>query len=338
MTLKTKKIKKSQSFILGISMSSVLLLRPNMIPLYIVYGITILIDLLRQKRYKETIEVILYFLLGTFIILGSCVIILLKEGILVDCFNEYIIFNFAYTKIPRESIVDTIKGFYEVSKPAIVTTLICIISIVYKSKKDKENIIIPISSLLYTLLTILIIILPRRIYLHYAMILIPTLIVPISLAFKFLSERKKYICLIFLISVLIFLNNSNIYTLRRAYKKSPIKEEIEWNKKIASIIQEKSNKDEKIMVIGNNCSIYLEADRVSASKYIYQFPIVNIDKKIREEVKYDLEYSNAKFIIYNKTKIDEEENLDLKEIIQRLLEKRYKKIDKVNKYVILERN
>ena len=337
--VKNKNLKKIESFILGICMGCVLLLRPNMIPLYIVYGIIVLIDLLKRRKYKEIREIILYFLLGIAIILGSCIIILQVKGILADCFNEYIIFNFEYIKIPKVSIMETIKEFYEISKLVIASIVICVVSSIYKLKKDRKNVIIPISSLLYTLLTIIIIISPRRIFSHYAIILIPTLLVPIALVFKFMSERKKYFSLILIIGILIVLNRNNISQIRQIYTNPSIKKEQEQNREIARIIQEKSAKDEKIIVIGNNCSIYLEADRQSASKYVYQFPIINIDNKIKEQVKYDLECSSIKFIVYNTDRINELENIELKEIIQKLLkEEKYKKIDQINKYVIMERN
>jgi hypothetical protein len=68
--------------------------------------------------------------------------------------------------------------------------------------------------------------------------------------------------------------------------------------KICKVIDANTNHPDKITVVGNSCEIYLYSKRESASKYIYQFPILNISTAIVKEYESDILKTKPKLIIF----------------------------------------
>lgn len=330
-----KDIKRIESFIMGACMSFVLLLRPNMISMWIVYCILIFIDMMINKKYREAIRTIIFFILGMVTILSICAIALLVNGILMECIKEYISFNFRYIQKPEISFLKNMRIFLSYSIIMLLCIVICIISTIYKIIKKEKNILLPISSLLYIILTFAIIIIPQRPYLHYAIILLPTYIIPLSIYFKFLESKKDKYFLVALSVAWILLFTKNNHILAKAVYKN-LHNTTQLNEYIVSTIKERTDVNDKILVIGNRSVLYLESERQADSKYIYQFPIINVDKHIKEEVEDNLKNIYAKLLIYDKNQI---KGTDIQPIIDNLLNSnRYNKIQEINSYIILERN
>ncbi len=339
--VQNKMLSKKESFIIGICMSCVLLLRPNMISVFIIYCPIIFFDMLKNKKYNDAKYTVIYFILGVFATLGLCILILHIKGILLDCFKQYIIFNFTYISSGSSNLKNCLKAFYINSNISILTIIICIFIILYRAIKKNKSLMLPVSYLLYILLTVFLIILPGNVYLHYELILIPTLLVPILIVLQSIENKKDILLSILYFSIFIFIiflsSIKNIIYIYKIYTNSDT-DTIHMNKYIAEIIEDNSDENDNIMVVGNNCSIYLESNRKSSSKYIYQYPIMQIDYEIKKQVKRDLIYSNAKLIIYDKNIVDTKINSDIKEIIQLLINKNiYDRVDEINSYIILKR-
>ncbi len=64
------KYKYYESLITGISMAFVLLLRPNMITLWLVYALFFLFDFIKKKKFVELSETIFYFFVGLLSVLS----------------------------------------------------------------------------------------------------------------------------------------------------------------------------------------------------------------------------------------------------------------------------
>ena len=61
-----------------------------------------------------------------------------------------------------------------------------------------------------------------------------------------------------------------------------------------------------MLVIGNDCSYYILADRKAASTYIYQYPICIADKNIIERTVNDIKTNSPKYIVMLKYQVNEE--------------------------------
>jgi len=327
-------MEKKESFIIGICMSLVLLLRPNMIPLWIVYCPIIFFNMIMNKKYKIAKETVIYFLLGFLLIIGICIIILQLNGILKDCINNYIIFNFKYSQKSEMSILDISRLFYKTSGLIGISIVLCVIDIINRIVKKEKDISLSISSILFSILTFIIVVQPKNYYLHYGIILIPTFLVPILLYINTIkSNKNKYAIVLISVFFLTILCSNDILIMREIYK-SQMKRQPYYAEDIVKIIKENSEETDKILVIGNQCSIYLKSNRQASSKYAYQFPIMEIDNNIKSEFLYDLENSNAKLILCDKSM-----NKEINETIEKMLyENKYSEIKRVNQYVILERN
>lgn len=110
---------------------------------------------------------------------------------------------------------------------------------------------------------------------------------------------------------------------------------IDYNKRIVEQINNNTDKNDKISVLGNNCLIYLLSNREATTKYPYQLPIANIDKNIQQEFMEQLEEEKPKMIINLMSG-----NGDFQTKIKKYLEEKveteeYKKINEIM-YVICE--
>lgn len=327
-------MEKKESFIIGICMSFVLLLRPNMIPLWMVYCPIIFFNMIRNKKYKIAKRTVIYFLLGVILIIGICAIILQVKGILKDCINNYIIFNFKYSQKSEMSILEISKMFYKTSGLIGISIILCIIDVLYKIIKKEKNIVLSISSILFSILTFIIVVLPKNYYRHYGIILIPTFLVPILLYINITKNNKyKYIIAYISAICLVIACKKDMLTMKMIYQ-SQMERPLYYNEEIIKTIEENTEETDKILVIGNQCSIYLQSNRKATSKYIYQLPIIEVDNDIKLEFLHDLEYGNAKLIIHNESK-----NKEINEVIEKMLCKnQYTELKKIDQYVILERN
>lgn len=327
-------MEKKESFIIGICMSLVLLLRPNMIPLWIVYCPIIFFNMIINKKYEIAKHTVIYFLLGFLLIIGICIIVLQSNGILKDCINSYIIFNFKYSQEVKISILDVSKTFYKTSGLIKISIALCIIDSLNKFLRKEKNISLSISSILFTIFTFIIVVLPKNYFFHYGIILIPTFLVPILLYINTI-KGNKYRNTIILISLLCLTLTcgKDILIMKMLYKEQ-IERPLYFSKEIIKTIKESTEETDKILVIGNECSIYLQSNRQAASKYVYQLPIMDIDNNIKSEFLYDLEYSNAKLILH-----DESKNKEINKVVENILfENKYSEIKRIKQYVILERN
>ena len=328
-------MRKIESFTIGICMSLVLLLRPNMIPLWIIYCPIVFVNMLLNKKYKTATNTVIYFLLGTLLVIGTTIIVLQLNGILKECIDSYILFNFKYSKRAEIPFLSILRFFNKTTILISLSIVFCLLIFLKKLIKKEKELILPISSLLYCISTFVIVVLPRNNYLHYGMILIPTFIMPILLFIELFNENSKNTRIIELISAIVFMiifvtditNIVNKYICQ-------IQKPLYPNEELLKVIQDNTKKDDKIFVTGNQCLIYLQSNREPDGKYIYQTPIINVDNNVKSEVLNELEYCEAKLIIHN-----ELANKELNKVIEKLIyDNKYVEIEKFNIYRVLERN
>ena len=66
---------------------------------------------------------------------------------------------------------------------------------------------------------------------------------------------------------------------------------------LTEYISDNSEKDEDVLIIGNDSKYYLLADRYTKNKYFYQTPPIKINDKIYEEFMTELERCQSDLII-----------------------------------------
>ena len=172
------KINIIRVIISGVCFSAVLLLRPNMISVWIVFSITIFIKCIKEKEYKKLISFILYFIAGMGSVLIPLIIFFGVKGVLADFWADYIGFNKMYTSSMKMSIMlkNRLKTLLFFSKN--LTIMLTVIIDLYLWNKNKKTIFG--SYFIYIILTLLFISLSGRQYDHYGMILIPVVVFPFA--------------------------------------------------------------------------------------------------------------------------------------------------------------
>lgn len=192
-------------------------------------------------------------------------------------------------------------------------------------------------SIAFGIITCLIVLQPQRPYLHYGMILIPTFIIPLASIYTYIKEKninnniKNYtICT----SMILLLIIPTCFYIKE-YKNINIIEISSTEKEeLSKYIEETSEEKDSILVLGNDCEIYLLTNRKSASRYEYQSPIYKIDKNILDKVVEDIKNNKPKYIIVPEYQNGEE----IKNEILDEINKDYKLIKEIGQYEIYSFN
>lgn len=285
----------------GVCFGGVLLLRPNMIAVWIAGCLLVLVDCVRKKTFPNLFRFIGFFLLGLGICVVPFVIYLLLNGALSAAYESYIVFNFLYST--SELLVETfINNVYSLLFKyfPLLSTFGVVLYILYE--RTCKALMVALS----WLLSIILILISRTMYPHYAIVIIPTAIYPIAyLSSWFLQNNmnSKRIASLYL-ATLMFIgvipsSNSLVkdvgHSVSQFVKLMTQEPELD---PVVRILLEKTNPEDRITVYGNQNEYYLLSKRMSASKYSYQLPIGNIDPTIFEEYFEDLNNVNPKVVVW----------------------------------------
>ncbi len=284
----------------GMCFACVCLLRINMITCWIVFCLTILIKCLKEKKYKELFNYILNFLIGSLIIIVPIILWLICKGAFLKFIDDYFLFNFIYVSDGGKFEIWKAMFHYLNNFIVLFSIVINIYSIVKENKKE-----IYITNIIFTILSLFMISMSGRSYPHYAMVLIPCFIIPISyFVSKILNDKYKELAIFFIIYIISIyalplwsttVENAGIYF--RNKRNNEICTLIELEVDIRDAIINNSNKNDKILVYGNWNILYVISDRLSASTYSYQFPIMEISTDIQNEFYADINKNKPEIIV-----------------------------------------
>ena len=291
-----QKTSSIQILFLGFLFGLILMLRPNMIGVWIGFLLTILINFTINKNFKKIFLWILFFVVGSIISVIPFFIYLASHNAINAFITCYWSANILYSESTYQSIIETIK-YFSIFNPLV---FIALIFYIYKTISEKK--ILNISFLFSWLFTIILTSMSGNNFAHYAIVILPLLIYPITeLVYdiknfiiannsNLFSTISIFICLLFV----IFININSIFF--------NIKNEItpySGHQELKNFIIENSTKQDKIIVIGAGDSLYLSTNRQAASRFFYQKPIVNKASSIitASEFIEDIDEKQPKFII-----------------------------------------
>jgi hypothetical protein len=298
---KSAALSRIKLFVLGACFGASLMLRPNMFGLWAAFCVVIFILAIIQKKYSAALRYVVCFLLGLISFIFPFIIYLRINNALSDFLYQYISFNRNYAAY-SVNITTLIKNIFSTIN-SIYSWLLPLVAAVWLIKKrNNKEYAFYIAFFFAVLISILFISFSNENYDHYSMVLIP-LFIPvltfcINALFEYFSPSNNFFIkhfVPFLIICVIF----NYYITRIAYEiytdiRSTEKDKIA---KICGIIDANTNKQDTITVFGNNCVLYFYSDRDSASKYIYQFPIADISRKVFLEYQNDIITGSPTLII-----------------------------------------
>lgn len=300
-----KKVNNERLIICGLSCGAVLLLRPNMVGTWFVFCLVILIDCIKNKKFSELMKFIVYFVIGLLIILVPVIVWLVVNGAFVEFWNAYIVFNGIYSKTvvteDTTMFINIWRSLFDFINNYVI--LAAFIIIIMSIKKDRKNIIY----LIYMIISLLLICLSGRKYLHYMIVFIPIITYPFSVLFEWFDKKNnknyyvkiaKNIVIIYLLSnIIIPVWLSTIQEIPKYYyfkDKDNITENI---RNMINLIREKTDEKDKISVYGNEAIYYVLSNRMHATKYSYQYPIGRVLPDILDEYFEQLADEKPKILI-----------------------------------------
>jgi 4-amino-4-deoxy-L-arabinose transferase-like glycosyltransferase len=286
------RISRRRLFLCGLCFAAVLMLRPNMIGIWVGICIAVLCRCLRRKEYKSLFQFILWFVAGALFLILPILIWLAANGALRDFYLDYILFNQAYSHPGLRQIFVAIIAFLE--EPSIDIMLMLSLFYWLRTRKTYNG---------FYFITFMIVLILMSIagtgYSHYEMVLIPMYIYPVSLfASECESNSKRsmgmglYVLLIvfFVYAALPFWMNNTVEIIHQYARRGEFNVSDE-NPALVDIIKENTDEDDKISVIGNNDLLYLLSDQEPATKYSF-YPSI-----LRDDYFNELENNRPKLIV-----------------------------------------
>lgn len=309
--LLNNKVSKIRLVVSGLCCGIVLLLRPNMISIWVVYCFLISLILVYKRAIKEWIGFIIYFLIGMAIIVIPIVIWLGINEDLYYCFHDYILFNIKYSSAEGGIALLSSKWssfFIFFNTTVYIVAFACIVFHIKEAK------LINISYAIYLIMTIVFMVMSGMSYGHYGMILIPAVIYPLSLVFSDIekikedNQRKVLILLVSLYSLSMIITPNWINTIEGVVATYEAKDDnhcSDSTNNIVNLIVNKTEEEDKISVYGNWNIIYVLSNRVHATRYSYQFPIGQVMPEIMDEYMKDLQEELPKILVIMSGKFDD---------------------------------
>jgi len=313
--------KKIKDYVItGFFLGAVVLLKINMIPIWCVGYLFVIIDCAKNKNLKGLLQAVGSSLLGFVIVFVPIFVYLMINGAFNDFIYQYIIFNLKYS-VGNDT---TLLGFV-ISNISMYFIPICMMIVnicqIIKFKDNKEDKRVLIIAILFTLLTVFVLILPKNPYLHYTIGLIPCYIIPIVYLLRNIVENNKYSMLILTLMIIcIFIFSISSEYADRIY---------ECEYKIVDRLKQISNDEADVLVLGNSLIINLLSQTSTECKYIYQYPIEYVDEKIKYEVGNYIYKAKPDIIVFV-TASDY-----IKQLLNRLIEEGTYYVDSVNNRLII---
>ena len=284
------KVTNIRLIICGFCLGSVLMLRPNMISVWIVYCLYILFRCLKGKKYKQLLNFILYFVIGLLFIILPIVLWLYSKGALDDFWNVYIKFNGEYTAKMGVGFLKRIKVFlYFSDRMFMIPFWVAVFYSLFIERKGYNYIF-----LIYIFLTLIFMSISGVCFQHYGMFFIPAIVYPYSILFKHIN-KKIFVIILVLVNIILF----GIMLLEN---KMYIVENSGTEKKVSSFVKKCSDENDTISVYGNWDIIYLLSNRKHATRYSYQNPIDRISLRIRNDYFKQLKEEKPKLIVVERGK------------------------------------
>lgn len=328
---KYRKTSALQLLLCGCCFGAVLMLRPNMIAVWIVGCLAVVIDCLWDHKTKKLPGFIALFAVGILIVIIPFLIWLYMGGALQDFWKDYILFNLSY-KESKSSLFNIAKVIaYFILNFGCLMALFSMILAIRKKHSICHFMVLGFLVVSFALMGI-----SGRLYAHYAMVIIPVLAYPFAYISTYITDftekNKKTVEIVVSVILLIGGMTASIDPVKKIIREvlpvqSSWKEKYPEEAAVVSEIQHFSDEYDKITVYGNHDAYYLLSGRDSASKYSYQKPLVYVDKRIKTWYFKDLQESMPAVIVWCNYNASERTQKD--SMYQFIIENHYIQSDKV---------
>ena len=315
----SKLFKKKEAILTSICFAIVLLLRPNLLLLWVLLYIYIFIKLVKENKIRQLLEIMIYSIVGVSVILIPVLIYIIKNNAFNDFINSYLMLNLKYTSNKEFNIIFVIE-YYIFNTHFIIIIIGAIYMVLFNiinKLKEKEIKFLKFSAL-YFIIAFYLVIMPQRCYEHYAFSMIPTFIMPLAIAIKYIKSKKISNTILLILGCACIIENFNVQNNKFSFynKMSDLQEYLEHEINL-------NKKEDNILVFGNCTQMYLMINRQYDGKYFYQIPIGNQSEEYANEILKDIKRSSPVLIIDDKGLKTQQKLTDFEQEIKKILDEEY---------------
>lgn len=306
------RIGNAELLVCGFCFAAVCFLRVNMIAVWMVCIPAVLFHNLKNHMWKETGRQVLFFSCGCLVLTLPIVCYLLLNRAFADFWNTYLVFNFSYTGYQDlRTRLECYRFFTD--QPMVCLAVFGLLYAWYEGRRKKDagatDVWCTAVAAGCFILTFPLMCMSGRNDITYEMVLIPVLILPVGFLVRSVLERGEGAVPITSCFIMFWIVTMvTLPLLWKAWDKnlernrylSEQKDE-SWLSTVLYMADTYCDDDDTISVFGNKDSIYLLCGRLSASRYSYQFPLVEVRRDIYQEYLAELERNNPGLIVIDES-------------------------------------
>ena len=292
-----------RSICCGLCLGAVLLLRPNMIGLWVIFCPAVLIRGIRTGEIGRILGSMAFFFFSLAAMVLPVLLWLSVNGAIHEFWDAYIVFNGMYASgmSGRAGLGMFLGSMYTFSSGFVFQA--ALIAMILSFMIDKENRFTDGAYILYMVMNIPLLAMSGQTYGHYGMLLIPSLILPAAKIVNFIGKMDNRALTGF--AAAFFLINAFLYPAARTaysiYECISDRGRVQGSAgELIDTIVENTAPDDRISVYGNDDWIYLLSRRMHATRYSYQFPIGTVRPGIMEEYWEEMRDEQPALIVFTR--------------------------------------
>lgn len=277
----TKEYRKRDLVLLGASLSIVLLLRANMIGVWAALIPASLASLMLQKRWKDIGYSVLFFTIGMLIVLVPVCIIAYSGGWLEAVWQYYVMYNFTYAASDGSSLSNLVSTIvFLAGRMSLGLVLILALPLNSRNKKAWLNLLAFAVSLLLASIS-------GRMYSHYAMVLIPFVVMPCAIWVDGLLDRKLVSRIPSIVKNRLPLVASTLFVIIIFISMVFFPRQFAHTD-VSRYLVENTGPSDNVLIAGNHAFDYLRSDRCPEIRYFIQnFPSQNLYEDFLDEFEFE---------------------------------------------------
>jgi 4-amino-4-deoxy-L-arabinose transferase-like glycosyltransferase len=284
-----EKMSRITGILFGASCGGAFLLKPTLVFLWVPFFLLFIGREIHAKRFAGAALISLFAFLGFMLIVLPVVIWLAAIGALSECYQQMIVFNGEYARLASKTDIVYAFLYFTTSNIGFVVALMSSVFFLVGTRLNKKTAphdkgsrlrLFTPSYLIVATITLLLVAgvtgLTGREYDHYSLILLPCYLIPLMFVAHSIDRllvrpgilEKSVAALIAFFLVWQIVLPGFEYGIK--YAVATLRKPSQEQDALISHIKSSSSADDPIVVFGNDCWIYLAADRDSATSYPYQ--------------------------------------------------------------------
>ncbi len=312
--LLNKEVRPINIILIGMCFATTILIRANLIAIYIGFIIVIFIEMLLKKQIKELFKAMGCFIIGVIIIFIPMILYLYCNNALAECIKQVYIGPSSYFN--ESEIIEKIKLLHSLLSNLsnfgyiFIVFYIFYVGYLYFNNKNNKFKLIHLSMILSLIVNMYLATMSNANFSHYTMSFIPLLIIPTLTILDLISVNFKNIdniVTIVFLTILISWNSINM-CINNIFDNVIGK----YDQSFYEEINRLTEKTDKIYIFDGYTQMY-HTKRLSASKYLYLPIIYNIptEEKIEalDELLEDLKINMPKIILISDESYENYTNL-----------------------------